>query len=304
MSRDLFSRYTQLYQKSRAREIIPEGPFVRQLTDVPRLGLDVSVFFKAKRVKNPRQVYLGRPIPIEVAKRTGFLETSDNTFFSRDLITNMKGLQYLRVVIAAGRHLTEIPERVQFLKQCQRIIDVIARKARNVAHQGDFEAFRFDKKIYTLEEYLKKHTKLDEVGIEAASISFIEARPDYIYMPDGEIIVFNNDYSVPHGVYYFAGGIGYSFDRQEGAATEERVFRAATDLSSFGIDDAYLESMMLRVTEDFQTRVHSVIFADVWKKAGKRPIGVNFRKNLFIKAEPSSEIWLGIFEIYLASPKA
>ncbi len=303
MSHELFTRYTQIYQKSRAREILPDGPFVRQFTDIPTLNYDVAVVFKAKKVGAPRQVYIGQSIPTEVCKRVGFLETSDCTYFSRDLLKNFKGMDYLRVVISARRLLEDVPQRVEFLKNCGRIIDVISRKARNVVHQGDFQAFRFDKKVYSLEEYLKKHTKLDAVGIEAASISFNEASPEYIYLPDGDIIVFNEDYSVPHGIYYFAGGIGYSFDKIEGATTEERVFRVTTDLSNVGIDEAYLESAMLRVKEDFQNKVHSLIFADVWKKVGKTPLGVNFGGNLFIKAAPSSEIWIGVFEIYLTPPR-
>ena len=46
---DLFSKYSQIYQKGHAREIVPEGPFVRQLTDVNRQGLDIGIFFKAKK---------------------------------------------------------------------------------------------------------------------------------------------------------------------------------------------------------------------------------------------------------------
>jgi hypothetical protein len=301
--RDLFTKYSQLYQKGRAREIVPEGPFVRQLTDIPRQGLDIALFFKGKRVKNVRQIHIGVPVPSEVAGEEGFLETDDNTYLSRTLLSNFKTVDYLRAVISAGRRLEETRERVHFLKTCQRIVDVLLRKARNVVHLGDFEPFRFDRRVFTIEEYLKKKTKLDKVAIEAASISFHVAEPDYILMPSGEIIVFNDKYSVPQGVFYFAGGIGYTFDQTEGAASEERVFRSQEDLSMHGIDSAYLEGMMLSVTEDFQTRVHSIIYADVWKKVKARPIGVNFGERLLIKADPASEIWTGVFEVYLGPPK-
>ncbi len=305
MSRkDIFSRYSQLYQKSRAREIVPEGPFVRQLTDVQRRGLDVGIFFKISRMKSPRQIYLGRAIPSEAAKKDGFLETDDNTFLSRTLLSKFRKLDYLKVVIGAGKHLRESGERIQFLKTCQRIIDVIARKARNVVHLGDFTPFMFGQRIFTLEEFLKKRTKLDEVGIEAAAISFNVAAPDYILMPDGDIIVFNEDYRIQHRVFHFAGGIGYTFDKAEGAVSEERVFRSPQDLDPHGIDHAHLESMMLRVREDFQNKVHSIIFADVWKKVKQQPVAINFGGQLLIKAEAASEIWTGVFEVYLASPKA
>ncbi|MFX0108680.1 MAG: hypothetical protein ACFE7R_10370, partial [Candidatus Hodarchaeota archaeon] len=68
MSRkDLFARYTQLYQKTRAREIVPEGSFVRQLTDVNRQGLDIGLVFKPKRGK-VAQIHVGNAIPQEVTK--------------------------------------------------------------------------------------------------------------------------------------------------------------------------------------------------------------------------------------------
>jgi hypothetical protein len=79
MSRaDLFAKYTRLYQKTRAREIVPEGSFVRQLSDITRLGLDIGIFFKSKR-KKPAQVFMGDSIPFEVAKEEGFLETEEDT---------------------------------------------------------------------------------------------------------------------------------------------------------------------------------------------------------------------------------
>ena len=71
---DLFSRYSQLYQKSTIRQVVPDGVFVGQLADTPTYGLDVGVFFKQKGIKEPRQIYFQEPIPTEVAKKDGFLE--------------------------------------------------------------------------------------------------------------------------------------------------------------------------------------------------------------------------------------
>ena len=59
MSRsDLFAKYTQIYARARAREIIPDGTFVRQLADVPRQGYDIGVFFKAKNRSRIVQLHL------------------------------------------------------------------------------------------------------------------------------------------------------------------------------------------------------------------------------------------------------
>jgi len=50
MSRkDLFARYSQVYAKAQAKEIVPKGPFVRQLNNVPRKNYDIGVFFKPDR---------------------------------------------------------------------------------------------------------------------------------------------------------------------------------------------------------------------------------------------------------------
>ena len=139
MSRaDLFAKYTQMYQKAHVREIVPDGPFVRQLIDLPRRGLDVGIFFKAKRRKAMTQVYLGNPIPEQVAKEEGFLEAGGRTYLSRTILSDFKNLDFLRVVICIRRILSRKDERVQFLKQCQRIVDVTLRKARNVMHIDDF----------------------------------------------------------------------------------------------------------------------------------------------------------------------
>jgi hypothetical protein len=62
--------------------------------------------------------------------------------------------------------------------------------------------------------------------------------------------------------------------------------------------------MIQRVTEDFQNKLHSLIFADVWKKGKSSPVGVNFGGDLLVKAEASSEIWAGVFEVYVKSPKS
>ena len=161
MSRtDLFARYTQIYQKSRAREVVPEGSFVRQFTDIPKLGHDVGIIVKGKRSKEPRQIYLGNPIPNEISKEVGFLETDDNTYLCRPLLSGFKTIDYMKVAIAAGKILKSNQERVDFLKRCQRIIDVVLRKARNVIYLVDFSPFRFDKRIKTLDDFLGKSLKM------------------------------------------------------------------------------------------------------------------------------------------------
>jgi hypothetical protein len=119
-----------------------------------------------------------------------------------------------------------------------------------------------------------------------------------------QIIVIGDDPHVVQGEFFLVGGIGYQFDRKEGALSEERIFRSHVDLSPQGIDEAYIDGMISRVTEDFQTNLHSLIFADVWKKTKARPIGINFGGDLLVKAEPSSEIWTGVFEVYVKPPKA
>jgi hypothetical protein len=96
--------------------------------------------------------------------------------------------------------------------------------------------------------------------------------------------------------------MGYTFDKTEGAVSEGRLFRSTTDLTPQGIDEAYIDGMISRITEDFQNSMHSLIFADVWKKGKVKPVGVNFGGNLFVKAEPSSEIWTGVFEVYVKAP--
>ena len=304
MSRtDLFSRYTQLYQKTRAREIVPEGPFVRQLTDVLRRDLDLGLFFKGKKAK-PRQVYLGDAIPFAVAKSEGFLESEDDTYLCRTLLSDVQTLEYLKVAIAAGELLDAYQERVDFLKKCQRIIDVLVRKARNVIHMGEIEPFRFDTRLQTLDEFLKNQLKMDAVSVEAASIPFNMADPKYVTLTANHIITMGDAPAVPHDVFYFVGGIGYTFDKTVGAVSEERLFRTTEDLTPVGIDKAFVEANISQVTEDFQNNLHSLIFSDVWKKSPEKPVGVNFNGDIFVKAAPSSEIWMGVFEVYLRSPKA
>ena len=300
---DLFSKYSQIYQKGRAREIVPEGTFVRQLTDISRQGLDIGIFFKAKK-KNSVQVHLGNPIPPELCEEEGFLETDESTYLSRTLLKNFKTLQYLRVVISAGDVLEKKRGRVEFLKRCQRIIDILLRKARNVAHLGSFEPFRFDKRVHTLSTLLKKTLKMDQVSIEAAMIPFNLADPDYILMSDNDIVVLSESPQIQHGVFYFVGGIGYTFANEVGAISEQRIFKTTVDLSSQGIDAAYLETMISQVNEDFQNNLHSILFSDLWKKGKVKPLGVCFGENLLIKAEPSSEIWTGVFEVYVKPPSS
>ncbi len=305
MSRtDLFGKYTQIYAKAQAKEIVPDGTFVRQLIDLPRKSYDVGVFFKAKRSSKIVQVHLGNPIPSEVATQEGFLETEDSTYLSRTILDNFKSVDFLRVVISAGDILSNKDARVEFLKTTQRILDVLLRKARNILHTGELDPFRFDTKVRTLDEFLTKELKMDEVSVEAASIPFNVASPTYILLTDGSLIVVGDEPNVPQAEFYLVGGIGYRFDKTEGAISEERLFRSTADLSPQGIDEAYIDSMIQRITEDFQNRLHSLIFADVWKKGKSGPMGVNFGGNLLVKAESSSEIWAGVFEVYVKSPKA
>lgn len=305
MSRtDLFAKYTQIYAKARAREIVPDGTFVRQFVDVPRHSYDIGVFFKAKNRSRVVQLYLNNAIPMEVGKQEGFLETEESTYLSRTIISKFKTIDFLRVVVSARKVLLTKGERVEFLKATQRILDVILRKTRNILHLGELAPFRFDTKVNTLNEFLTKNLKMDEVSVEAASIPFNVAAPDYILLSDGSLITIDDEPSVQHAEFFLVGGIGYVFDKTEGAISEERLFRSTTDLSSQGIDEAYIDGMIRRVTEDFQNRLHSLIFADVWKKSKSSPVGVNFGGDLLIKAEPNSEIWEGVFEVYVKSPKA
>lgn len=305
MSRtDLFAKYTQVYAKARAKEIAPDGTFVRQLVDVPRKSYDVGVFFKGKRNKRIVQLYLGNPIPTEVSTQEGFLETEDSTYLSRTILSNFKTVDFLRLVISAGDILTKKEQRVEFLKTGQRVLDVILRKSRNILHMGELAPFRFDTKVRTLEEFLNLELKMDEISIEAASIPFNVAAPTYILLADGSMIVIGDEPRVPQAEFFLVGGIGYRFDRTEGAISEERLFRTTADLTPQGIDEAYIDGMIQRVTEDFQNKLHSLIFADVWKKGKSAPVGVNFEGDLLVKAEPSSEIWTGVFEVYVKSPKA
>jgi len=305
MSRtDLFAKYTQIYAKARAKEIVPDGTFVRQLIDLPRKSYDVGVFFKAKKSKRIVQLHLGNPIPVEVADQEGFLETEDSTYLSRTILSKFKTVDFLRVVISAGKVLTKKEERVEFLKTGQRILDVILRKSRNILHMGELDPFRFDTKVQTLDEFLTLELKMDEVSVEAASIPFIVAAPNYILLADDSMIVIGDEPRVPQAEFFLVGGIGYRFDRTEGAISEERLFRSTADLTPQGIDEAYIDGMIQRVTEDFQNKLHSLIFADVWKKGKSEPVGVNFEGNLLIKAEPKSEIWAGVFEVYVKSPRA
>jgi len=210
----------------------------------------------------------------------------------------------MRVVISAGEILESKEERIEFLKAAQRTIDVIVRKAKNVMHLAEFAPFRFDRKVITLQEYLVKKLKMDEISVEAASIPFIVADPTYILLGNGDLIVLGDEPRIPQGEFHLVGGIGYTFDKTEGAVSEGRLFRSTTDLTPQGIDEAYIDGMISRITEDFQNSMHSLIFADVWKKGSAKPVAVNFGGDLLVKAEPSSEIWTGVFEVYVKSPKS
>ncbi|MDH4214875.1 MAG: hypothetical protein OEV85_13235 [Candidatus Thorarchaeota archaeon] len=305
MSRtDLFAKYTQMYAKAQAREIVPEGPFVRQLTDIPRKQYDVGLFFKPNRSTRCVQLHIGNAIPMEICEQEGFLETDDATYLSRTIISKFRTLEFLRVVISAKGIYDSKEARIDFLKAGQRIIDVILRKARNVMHIAEFGPFRFDRCVMTLNEFLEKELKMDEISIEAASIPFFVAAPEYILLSNNDLIVIGDEPKVPQGEFFLVGGLGYTFDKTEGAVNEARLFRSTSDLSPQGIDEAYIDGMISRITEDFQNNLHSLFFADVWKKGKTKPVGVNFGGDLLVKADPNSEIWTGIFEVYVKSPKA
>lgn len=299
---DVFSKYALIYTKSKAKEIVPPGAFARQFVDLPHQDLDIGIFFKSRRSKDPRQIYINNPILPIISKYEGLLEVEDTTYLSRTILKNMKGLQFLRVVISAGRLLDSGSDRITFLKKCQRIIDVLIRKAKNVVHLGDFSPFRMDKKIKTLNVFLEKDLKLDEVTVEAASIPFIVANPEYVLLTGDDMIVIDDDPAVRHSVYYIVGGIGYRFDKTVGAIHEERLFRVNQDLSHLGISPDYSETMIGRVTSDFQNNVHSLMFADIWRKSTAQPTGVGFG-DLLIKAGPESDIWSGVLEVYVRPPK-
>ncbi|TFG10845.1 hypothetical protein EU538_00645 [Candidatus Thorarchaeota archaeon] len=303
MSRsDLFSKYTEIYRKAQAKEIVPEGPFVRQFTDIPTLGLDIGVFFKSRREKDPKQVHFGSPISPEISKHEGLLEAERKTYLSRTIVENTKGLQYLRIVMAAGELCETVEERMRFMKRCQRIIDVFIRKARNVVYFGDFSAFRFDKSITTLDSFLSKTLKMDEVSVEAASIPFLMAEPEYVLLTGGEIVVIDDEPRVQHSVFHLVGGVGYTFDKKVGAVDEGRLFKTGADMADIGITEAFMDEMMSRISEDFQNKIHSVLFSDIWKRSDAKPLGINVGNELLIKMAPSSEIWSGVFEIYVKPP--
>ncbi len=304
MSRgDLFSKYTQMYARAKTREIVPEGAFVRQLTDIPRGELDVGLFFKGKTEPAVRQIYMGRPIPDAIAEGEGFLQTDTSTYLSRTLLSDLKDLEFLRVVIAAGELLETSDNQLNFLKKCQRIIDALVRKIRNVIHTGDITPFRFDQRVKTMSVFLSSELGLDEVAVEAASIPFTVASPTYILLTDDRFLVMNEDYKIPHGVFHLVGGMGYTFDKSVGAVQEERLFRTTTDISAYGITEPYIDRMIRSVTTDFQNNVHSIMFSDIWKKSRERPAAVNFGGDMLIKTAAESDIWSGVFEVYLRQPK-
>ncbi|MGY5860527.1 MAG: hypothetical protein RTU63_14240 [Candidatus Thorarchaeota archaeon] len=303
MSRkDLLGNYSQIYAKAQAKEIVPDGPFVRQLNNIPRKKYDIGIFFKPNRSRRCVQIHLGEAIPKDVCMQEGFLETDDATYLSRTILSKFRTLEFLRVVISAGDILESKEERLEFLKTSQRAIDVIVRKAKNVMHLAEFSPFRFDRTVVTLNEFLVKKLKMDEISVEAASIPFMVADPEYILLGDGSLVVVGDELKIPQGEFHLVGGIGYTFDKTEGAVSEGRLFRSTTDLSPQGIDEAYIDGMISRITEDFQNSMHSLIFADVWKKGKAKPVGVNFGGDLLVKANPTSEIWTGVFEVYVKSP--
>ncbi len=296
---DIFSKYSQLYQKTTTREIVPGGAFTRQLADVPTHGFDVGVFFKQKGIREPRQIFYHNEIPSSIVKNDGFLESTDRSYLCHTILAKFKDLDFLKVVIASHKKLESSAERLGFLKNCQRTIDVVLRKAKNVIHFGDFTPFLFAQRVRTLDWFLSKDLKLDEVSAEAAAIPFNVAGPDYILLSGENIIAVSDRPVVPQGIFYLVGGIGYIFDTKVGAVTEDRMFRTTADLMPMGIDEAYIENNISLVTEDFQTNVHSLIFSDIWKKSPAKPLGVNVGGDILIKPAKDSEIWNGVFEVYL-----
>ncbi|MHA1909234.1 MAG: hypothetical protein ACW98Y_18200 [Candidatus Thorarchaeota archaeon] len=299
---DIFSKYSQLYQKTTNREIVPEGAFTRQLADVPTHGLDVGIFFKQKGIRDPRQIYFQNELPVSVAKKDGFLESTDRNYLSHSVFTKFKELDYLKVVVGSNGQLESRSSRTAFLKACQKTVDVVLRKAKNVIHFGDFTPFLFAQRVRTLDWLLNKDLKLDEISAEAAAIPFNVAAPEYLLLTGDNIISVKDNPVVRHGVFYLVGGIGYSFDTKVGAVNEERMFRTTADLNPMGIDEAYIETMISRVTEDFQTNVHSLMFSDIWKKSPAKPLGVNIGGDILIKPAEGSEIWNGVLEVYLKTP--
>ncbi len=301
-SKDLFTKYSKLYLKAKATEILPPGPFLRQLADVPHRDLDIALFFKSSRKKVPRQVYIRRSVPQELADYEGLLEAEGITYFSRTLLQNLRGMQYMRAVIGAGEFTKTADDTLAFLRKCQRVIHVLVRKAKNIVHQGDYDALRVDLKIRTLNDYFSSRLKLDEVAVEAAMIPFNAADVEYVILTDGTVLVLDEIPAVQHGVYHLVGGIGYAFDLRAGAVEEARLFRTGVDLETLGLTEAYLDEALSRVVSDFQTNVHSPMFSDVWKKGTGSPEALKIG-NTVVKLAPNSSLKSGVFELYIRRPE-
>lgn len=299
--KDLFSKYSDIYSKAEAREIVPDGPFVRQFIDIPHQDIDVGVFFKCTDSKQPVQVHIGNAIPMEYGSEEGLIETDQGTLFSRTIVSNIRDIEFVRAVMCTENILESRNQKMRFLQKCQRIIDILVRKAKNVIHIGAINSFRMDKRLFLLREFLAQQLGMNEVSIEAASIPFDAADPDCIVLSDNTVLTLG-ERKVAHCVFQFVGGLGYTFDKTEGAIQEERLFQSTVDLSDKGIDQAYIDNIIERMTEDFQNNVHALMFADTWKKSREKPSGVIFDKNLLIKMGTSSEIWTGVFEVYVRPP--
>ncbi|MBD3159873.1 MAG: hypothetical protein GF309_13905 [Candidatus Lokiarchaeota archaeon] len=301
--KDLFSKYSDIYRKAEDREIVPDGPFVRQFIDIPHDEIDVGVFFKSKNSKQPVQVHIGNAIPMEYGSREGLIQTDQGTLFSRKIVSDIRDIEFVKAIMYTENVLESRNQKMRFLQKCQRIIDVLVRKAKNVIHIGAINGFRMDKRVFLLREFLGEQLGMNEVSIEAASIPFDAADPDCIILSDNTILTLTQP-RVAHAVFHFVGGLGYTFDKAEGAIQEERLFRSTVDLSDKGIDQAYIDGIIERMTEDFQNNVHALMFADTWKKSEEKPAGVIFDKNLLIKMGTSSEIWTGVFEVYVRPPSS
>lgn len=301
--KDLFSKYSDIYRKAEDREIVPDGPFVRQFIDIPHDEIDVGVFFKSKNSEQPVQVHIGNAIPMEYGSREGLIQTDQGTLFSRKVVSDIRDIEFVKAIMYTENVLESRNQKMRFLQKCQRIIDVLVRKAKNVIHIGAINGFRMDKRVFLLREFLGHQLGMNEVSIEAASIPFDAADPDCIILSDNTILTLTQP-RVAHAVFHFVGGLGYTFDKAEGAIQEERLFRSTVDLSDKGIDQAYIDGIIERMTEDFQNNVHALMFADTWKKSEEKPAGVIFDKNLLIKMGTSSEIWTGVFEVYVRPPSS
>ena len=125
MSRkDHLGNYSQMYAKAQAKVIVPDGPFVRQLNNIPRRQYDIGIFFKPNRSNRCVQIHLGEAIPKDICMQEGFLETDHATYLSRSILSNFRTLDFLRVVISAGDILESKEERLELMADLQESFKV------------------------------------------------------------------------------------------------------------------------------------------------------------------------------------